>query len=737
VVAYDTWHDPFWTVYERYRETLHKLETEPVSGRGGVEAEQVAQVKQLLQLGVDVAGELVLPASGKKLATTMVDRGMDAAVAALSLKDQIVQLVQQHRVTKRDRALQELLLNPLPQLTQAWVEGLSQQAKQRPLVLIFDTYEKVTLNIDTWLWRSVLGNTSLTQQPVRLVVAGRHCLLKTEGWRKLQQDRHCLYEQTIERFDEAQTQDYLQQIGITEATAIHSIFRVTKGLPYYLNWIREERDKGRSLDFSQGNEAIVNLLLQGLNPSQKRLVQLAACYRGFDPALIRQLTEQQALDFATAVDASLNCFDWLTQQTFVQLVQGRWRLDDVARDVFRLSLWQDDQERFAQVQAELAQRFFSRSDQEVPPDQPPSFRYNNPDWRAARADALYHLLLSRDPDRQHRFLSHLLEARYFKQDEVVRIPFNALIAERELTDHPLLSASIRQWLSQIQPAIVYGWAVLEKDPIDYPYNQEKYGLSQSATDQAIQRCLGQPNRLEGLAKFMALFCKAKRCPDSQRYDGLLKAKAQAEQLIAAADPDFSSGLFLWRLGSALYDLECYEEAIASYDQAIAIQPDYPDAWNNRGLALSALGQQPEAIASYDQAIKIKPDDYRAWDNRGDVFKDLKQYEAAIESYDRAIAINSEYRYPWSSRAVALMKLGRYEEAHQSFDRALNLKPDWAGALYDKACCYGLQAEVALALEHLQQAIELDPQSRQMAQTDAAFDPIRADPRFQAVLHGDG
>jgi len=60
----------------------------------------------------------------------------------------------------------------------------------------------------------------------------------------------------------------------------------------------------------------------------------------------------------------------------------------------------------------------------------------------------------------------------------------------------------------------------------------------------------------------------------------------------------------------------YEAAITNYDQAIAIKPDDHYAWNNRGLALSALGRNEEAIASYDQAITIKPDYHEAWYNRG-------------------------------------------------------------------------------------------------------------------------
>ena len=39
----------------------------------------------------------------------------------------------------------------------------------------------------------------------------------------------------------------------------------------------------------------------------------------------------------------------------------------------------------------------------------------------------------------------------------------------------------------------------------------------------------------------------------------------------------------------------YEAAISSFDQALKIKPDYHQAWNNRGIALSDLGRLEEAI----------------------------------------------------------------------------------------------------------------------------------------------
>jgi len=132
-------------------------------------------------------------------------------------------------------------------------------------------------------------------------------------------------------------------------------------------------------------------------------------------------------------------------------------------------------------------------------------------------------------------------------------------------------------------------------------------------------------------------------------------------------------------GIMLGGLERYEEAIASYDKAIAINPNHDEAWNNRGNALGELGRYEEAIASYDKAIAVNPNFDLAWHNRGNALGELGRYEEAIASHDNAIAINPNHDEAWYERGYSLNELGRYEEAIASYDKAIAINPnhDWA------------------------------------------------------------
>ena len=299
--------DPFTSLYEQYQRTIGALQTQPVAGKS-VQPEQQSALKDLLELGTLTAlstvgsPDMALGALGKAVGLLK-----DAPQAIASGKERVESLLQHHPATKGKKELQSLVREPLPKLTQAFVQGLIQKAQQRPVVLVLDTYEKAPSQLDLWLCKYLLVNTELKSYPIRFVVAGRQCLLKTEYWRKLQQDWHLVYEQSLARFDYQQTAEYLQEMGMTEPELVEDIYQATKGLPYYLNWIRRETAAGREIDFSQGNQAIVELLLQGLNSTQKQVLQLAACCRWFDKALIRQLLHSQNLDFDSAADEGDNC----------------------------------------------------------------------------------------------------------------------------------------------------------------------------------------------------------------------------------------------------------------------------------------------------------------------------------------------------------------------------------------------------------------------------------------------
>ena len=103
----------------------------------------------------------------------------------------------------------------------------------------------------------------------------------------------------------------------------------------------------------------------------------------------------------------------------------------------------------------------------------------------------------------------------------------------------------------------------------------------------------------------------------------------------------------------MHELERHEEAIASFDKAIALNPDDHAPLYNRGTVLQDLNRLDEALASYDKAIAIKPDHAEAFIDRGHVLMRLRGLDEARASYNRGIALFTDAPEV-SRRALAVL-----------------------------------------------------------------------------------
>jgi tetratricopeptide (TPR) repeat protein len=90
-----------------------------------------------------------------------------------------------------------------------------------------------------------------------------------------------------------------------------------------------------------------------------------------------------------------------------------------------------------------------------------------------------------------------------------------------------------------------------------------------------------------------------------------------------------------------FGLGDYPRAITYYSHAIALNPAFAEAYNNRAYAYMTLGQYARALPDLDQAIRLRPDYINALMNRGDIhnyYYDI-DYASAVRDYDRVLAID--------------------------------------------------------------------------------------------------
>ena len=96
-------------------------------------------------------------------------------------------------------------------------------------------------------------------------------------------------------------------------------------------------------------------------------------------------------------------------------------------------------------------------------------------------------------------------------------------------------------------------------------------------------------------------------------------------------------------GAALAGLGRFDDAVADFDRAIALQPDYAEAHADRAAALANLGRREEALASCDRAIALKPDSPEARFNKGACHLALGDYRTRLGGVRMALANQARCR----------------------------------------------------------------------------------------------
>lgn len=346
------------------------------------------------------------------------------------------------------------------------------QLRAQSLVLILDTYEKAQAYLNQWLWQYLVEDTPLASSPVRLVVVGRRSLQADEGWRKLNQDRTLLHITPLQKFSKNDTENYLKQIGIQNGGTRAKIYKATQGLPYYLDWVRKQREDGKEPDFSKGNQAIAELLLQGTDLQQRKILQVVACCRWFDLAMMRYLLECGIPGLQQVNDTAEDYFEWLKRSEFVEFSKEHYRLDDVARDVFRQSYFQDDQNQFRKTNSLLADYFKRQADEMVEPQTPLPDSYDDEEWRGLIAEFLYYSLFGKGREGLHQYTEQVFIAAYLREPDVFIAPFAFISAELSEESQTLLPRATGKFFKNSAIALGFGWFFLGKPPKSYKLNFE-------------------------------------------------------------------------------------------------------------------------------------------------------------------------------------------------------------------------------------------------------------------------
>lgn len=164
-------------------------------------------------------------------------------------------------------------------------------------------------------------------------------------------------------------------------------------------------------------------------------------------------------------------------------------------------------------------------------------------------------------------------------------------------------------------------------------------------------------------------------------DGRVEDALNSFNKAVALNPYLDSGWYY--RGTALAKLQRYDEAISSYEKALEITPKKYEIWYNLGNVLGRVQQYKRALECYEKVIELKPEHYESWYNRGALLGRLQQYEQALECYQQVIEIKSDFVEAWQNRAVIFAKIQQYEAALEAYDEAITLAPERHEVWYNR------------------------------------------------------
>ena len=194
----------------------------------------------------------------------------------------------------------------------------------------------------------------------------------------------------------------------------------------------------------------------------------------------------------------------------------------------------------------------------------------------------------------------------------------------------------------------------------------------------------------------------------EKFDGADAAQKEEIKKDVALNSEKFAAVNEFAKGNEFSFRKDYEQALASYDRAISLNPQLAEAYNNRGVIRYELEQFSAAIEDYTQAIKLKSNYVDALNNRGNACAAVGQLQNAERDFRAALKLNDNSAVAHNNLGNVHLSRKNFDEAVKEYTRAIELYQNYAAAYYNRAVVYYSQGNMVKALLDLRQSINLNP-----------------------------
>lgn len=186
------------------------------------------------------------------------------------------------------------------------------------------------------------------------------------------------------------------------------------------------------------------------------------------------------------------------------------------------------------------------------------------------------------------------------------------------------------------------------------------------------------------------------------YQGAIQAFNQAIVL----NPNYADAYN--NRAAARYQQKDYKGAIEDISQFIRINPNYATAYMGRAILRSKLGDEQGASEDRNKALRVNPSNAEDYLSRANVRSYLGDKQGEIADLNEALQINPNYTDAYNNRANARLALGDKQGALADYNEAVRTNPN-DSETYNKRGAFRLElGDKQGALADISQALRINP-----------------------------
>jgi tetratricopeptide (TPR) repeat protein len=154
-------------------------------------------------------------------------------------------------------------------------------------------------------------------------------------------------------------------------------------------------------------------------------------------------------------------------------------------------------------------------------------------------------------------------------------------------------------------------------------------------------------------------------------------------------------------------LMLYDKAINDFTQAIMLDQNSGQAYQERATAYAHKGENNRAISDYTQAIRLTPNNVRVYMGRGNIYSINKDYVNAIADHTQAIRLDPNNAMAYDLRGIDYLEKGDYDRAIADFNQAIRLNSHDAITYANRGQAYYNRGDYARARADWTMALRLN------------------------------